>query len=364
MKIVQLITRMDTVGGAQIHVRDLASSLKEAGHSVYVVTGGTTTIYEELTIIHCTSLIRNLNVVADIHAFLEIRSILKKIRPDVMATHSSKAGIIGRLAGWSLRIPTLFTAHGWSFTEGVVGKKKKMYRMIERLIGRISDGVITVSAYDEKLAITHKVLPPEKIKTIHNGVRETVHARVSRHSSDRLTMVMVARFAAPKQQLALLKALTKMQQYEWEMVFAGEGPLLQQAQQFVESVGLNERVQFLGNCHDITAILQKSDVFILLSDWEGLPLSILEAMQCGLPIIASDVGGVSEAVRQSENGYIILPKDEGELVAKLSLLVTNPTLRLKMGQQSRMLYEKHFTFEQMYEKTFAYYEEIIEMKLY
>lgn len=125
MKIVQVITRMDTIGGAQLHVRDLCIALMEKGHSVYVVTGGNVTLYKELDTIHCQSLIRNLNVVADIKAFVKVRHIIKNIQPDIIATHSSKAGVIGRLAGWSLRIPTIFTAHGWSFTEGVEAKKKK-----------------------------------------------------------------------------------------------------------------------------------------------------------------------------------------------------------------------------------------------
>ncbi|WP_318616811.1 glycosyltransferase family 4 protein [Sporosarcina sp. YIM B06819] len=360
MKIVQVITRMDTIGGAQLHVRDLCIALAEEGHSVYVVTGGNLTLYEELNTVYCQSLMRNLNVVADIKAFLELRSILKSMQPDVIATHSSKAGVIGRLVGWSLRIPTLFTAHGWSFTEGVAGKKKRMYRMIERLMGRMTKGVITVSEYDKQLALKHKVLPLEKLLTIHNGVHETELSRDYRHPDNRLTMVMVARFAPPKQQLDLLKALTKLQQFEWEMLFAGDGPLLREAQCFVESEGLNDRVQFLGNRHDISAILQMSDIFLLLSDWEGLPLSILEAMQCSLPVIASDVGGINEAVKHSVNGYLISPKEEAELVDKLAVLLTSPSLRRQMGEHSRLLYEQHFTFEQMHDKTFAYYEKIIE----
>lgn len=361
MKIVQVITRMDTIGGAQLHVKDQCIALIERGHSVYVVAGGDASLYDELPIIHCQSLMRDLNIVADIKAFVELRNILKSIQPDVIATHSSKAGVIGRLAGWSLRIPTLFTAHGWSFTEGVEGKKKKMYRTIERWMGRITKGVITVSEYDKQLAIQYKVLPPEKLLTIHNGVHETALSRNIWHPGNRLTLVMVARFAQPKQQLRLLKALTKIQQLEWEILFAGDGPLLKEAQCFVDSEGLNDRVQFVGNRHDITAILQKSDIFLLLSDWEGLPLSVLEAMQCGLPVIASDVGGVNEAVKHSVNGYLIPPKDEGELVDKLTALLMSSSLRLQMGEQSRLLYEKHFTFEQMHDKTFAYYEKIIDL---
>jgi len=146
------------------------------------------------------------------------------------------------------------------------------------------------------------------------------------------------------------------------MYFAGEGPKLQEAQDYAENTGLSDRVYFLGNRKDVTELLHQSDLFALMSDWEGLPLSILEAMRCGLPIIASDVGGVNEAVRQSKNGYLIPKNDSKELVDKLTMLLTKPALRLEMGNSGRKLYEDNFTFEKMHKETFSYYEKVIKSK--
>jgi len=367
LKIVQIITHMDTIGGAQVHVSDMCIRLKESGSDVYVIAGGGKNVYEALNeegilFIYSKNLIRKLNVVSDIKSVLEIRKIVKKINPDIIATHSSKAGIVGRIAGWSLRIPTVFTAHGWSYTDGVSKRKKRFYILIEKVVARISSGVIAVSKYDEALALKHKVLPIRKITTIHNGVHDVEGDLKEQHiySDDQPNIVMVARFALPKKQLQLLEALNHLQHIKWKICFAGDGPLLKEAQDYVQEMKLSDRVNFLGNCEDVTSLLFKSDLFILISDWEGLPLSILEAMRCGLPIIASDVGGVKEAVIQNENGFLIPKNDFKQLIEKLSYLLTDPLQRLKMGRRGRVIYEENFNFERMYEETLTYYKKVIQ----
>jgi len=359
---------MDTVGGAQAHVRDIANGQKKSKHTIYLMAGGGKNdhkSFEEGKIhqIFSSHLIRNLNVLSDIKAVFEIRKVVKKIRPDILAIHSSKAGIIGRVVGWSLGIPTVFTVHGWSFTEGIPIKKKRAYILIEKAIGLISDGVITVSEYDKRLALQYRVLPEKKIVTIHNGVHDIVDKRVEQ-IDERPKIIMVARFSPPKKQLQFLKALSCLTDLRWEMYFVGEGELLKEAQKFVVDEGLSDRVYFWGNRNDVAELLYKSHLFVLLSDWEGLPLSILEAMSCGLPIVASDVGGVKEAVIQSINGFVIPRDDDADLINKLTLLLTDSSMRIKMGKESRILYEKNFTFDLMHEKTLAYYKQVIQKKRY
>ncbi|KAA0944217.1 glycosyltransferase family 4 protein [Sporosarcina sp. ANT_H38] len=367
MKIVQLITQMDTVGGAQVHVRDIAHGQEKIGHTIYLVAGGNESNHDifgkdKSNLIYSNYLIRSLHLIWDLKAVFEIRKIIKEIGPDLIATHSSKAGVIGRIAGWTLNIPTIFTAHGWSFTEGVQNKKKWFYILIEKAIGLISDGVITVSKYDEQLALRYKVLPKRKIITIHNGVHD-IQVNKKVEYVDRVPkIIMVARFAPPKKQLQLLDALNRIRNIPWEMYFAGEGVQLEEAKNFVEHADLMNRVHFLGNREDINDLLNKSHIFVLLSEWEGLPLSILEAMRSSLPIIASDVGGVKEAVLQSINGYVIPRNDSSDLIDKLTILLTSPELRLEMGNKSRLSYENNFTYDKMQEETLDYYEKVIQTK--
>lgn len=365
MKIVQIITRMDDVGGAQIHVRDIVEELQNSGHQIYLITGDKENIHKEIEgtgtrLINSQHLIRNLSPVSDIKAILELRKYLKEIKPDLVATHSSKAGIVGRIAGWSLGIPTIFTAHGWAYTDGVSPQKRKLYILIEKMTGWISKGVITVSDYDQKLALKHKVLPQRKMLTIHNGVHDI--EMVTRKVCDKKIpqLIMVARFAPPKQQLQLLKVLNDIRDIPWQISFAGDGPQLAEAKSFVKVKGLEERVSFLGNRSDVECLLEQADLFVLISNWEGLPLSVLEAMRCGLPIIASDVGGVKEAVKDSRNGFLI-PKHHMQLLRKrLVTLLSDSDVRLKMGKESREIYQTHFKFEKMYEKTVTFYEQLVQ----
>lgn len=362
-----MITRMDVVGGAQNHVRDLAIGLKSKGHAITIISGENENIHQsigtaEIQCFHSKYLKRALHPWKDFKAFFEIRKELKRIQPNLIATHSAKAGIIGRVAGWSLGIPTVFTAHGWSFTEGIPKKKRFFYKNIERAVNTATSGIITVSKYDLQLAKDNKVAPSEKIYTIHNGVHNLPAIPRVKQETTVLKFTMVARFAKPKRQLEVVKALEKFDQSTWQLTFAGDGPLQQEVARYVEKHKLTESVLFLGNERNIEGLLAHSDVFILLSDWEGFPLSILEAMRSGLPIIASDVGGVSESVQHGENGFLIKRNDAEQLHQMIKALLENQGLRIEMGKASRRNFERQFTFEQMLTKTDAYYKKIIEKK--
>ncbi|WP_419957284.1 glycosyltransferase family 4 protein [Psychrobacillus psychrotolerans] len=360
MRIVQLITHMNEIGGAQIHVRDISNRLVHDGHLVTVISGGDEKIADELligaiTYMHSKYLIRNVNLIKDFNSILDIRKKLKILKPDIVAIHSSKAGVIGRIVCWSLRIPFVFTAHGWAFTEGVGKKKKFFYRNVEKVIGKLSKKVITVCDQDRNLALRYRVLPSEKIETIHNGVLDKQNTVLMKENREIVKISMIARFEKPKQQLELLKALLFVKELNWHMTFVGDGSFKKICTKFVQENYLGHKVTFLGSSSIVSDILSDSDLFVLTSAWEGLPLSVLEAMVHGLPIIASNVGGVKEAVIDSENGFLI----RNNLSELLSILVEDELLRKRMGEKSREIYEASFTFEKMYTKTISAYQNLI-----
>lgn len=366
MKILQLITRMDTIGGAQVHVRDISVGLRNLGHDVHLISGIGGNIFgefeaENIPYIECKELKRDINILSDIKAFWCLRKAIQQIDPDIIAIHSSKAGIIGRLVGKSLRIPTVYTAHGWSFTEGVPIRKKRIYKIIERCIGRITDGVITVSEYDRNLAINEKVIKPDRIETIHNGVKVSELSEVKAPREKITTLIMVARFSPPKKQLTLIRCLANIRK-PYKMLFVGDGPFLENAKNYSRELGLETVITFTGNRRDVENLLISSDIFVLLSDWEGLPISIIEAMGCGMPVIATDIGGISELIKENENGFLIRKHDMDHLQQKIELLLTNPVLRKRMGKQSRRIYETNFTFERMLHRTNDFYFKIVKQK--
>lgn len=362
MRIVQLITHMYEVGGAQVHVLDISKRLEADGHRVSILYGTENQLAEELFVneieyIPLNHLIRKVNVIKDILAFWEIRKTLKQKKPDIVAIHSSKAGIIGRIACWTLGIPFVFTAHGWAFTDGVEKNKQFFYRLLEKWIGKITKKVITVCDYDRILALHHQVLTSAKLETIHNGVIDRSNPNKHIAPVEIVKILMVARFDIPKKQLELLEALALIKELNWHMIFAGDGRLREQAAQYVQEHNLGHKVTFLGNHSNVSDLLHDADIFVLTSSWEGLPLSILEAMSHGLPIIASNVGGVKEAVRNSENGFLI----HHNLPVLLSTLIEDPFLRKQMGKKSREIYETSFTFERMYSQTLLSYKNLIKL---
>ncbi len=366
LKIVQLITRMDVIAGAQNHVRDISIALQHEGHQVIVVTGGNSSRYpdvldEGISVNYIAELLRDINLLLDIKAFLKMRRLFKKLQPDIIAIHSSKAGIIGRLVAFSLRIPVVFTAHGWSFTDGVQLSKRVIYRWIERIAAIVSDGVITVSDYDMQLALTYKVVSMKKITTIHNGVHDIDRNLYCKQTVGVPKIIMVARFAPPKKQLELLHVLMQLQQYEWTMHFIGDGPELEEARKLVDSVNIHSCVHFEGASENVCLHLSNAHIFILLSDYEGLPLSILEAMRAGLPVIASNVGGVKEAVT-AENGFLVETTDTESIKKSIVQLISDKKMRMSMGHNSRQLYEEHFTFQRMLTETRDFYQKIIEKR--
>jgi glycosyltransferase involved in cell wall biosynthesis len=364
MKIVQVITVSEPIGGAQVHVRDLSRALVELGHEVTVFVGDEGLFTRELRQlgIEChilQHLKRPINPYYDILAAWEIRSQLAKIKPDLVATHSSKAGWLGRLAGYSLGIPTVFTAHGWAFTEGAGKFKQIIYALAEKLAAPLAAKIITVSDYDRNLALRYQVGGVDKLVTIHNGVPDVSEGLWAEPGLSAPRLIMVARLQWPKDHGSLLKALSVLRDIDWEMELVGDGPLRPQMQQIVADLRLETRVRFLGERTDVQQLLAKAQVFVLTSNFEGFPLSTLEAMRAKLPVIATAVGGVGEAVRDGVNGFLVPRGDDKTLAARLRQLLSTPELRVRFGETGRKDFEADFTVMHMVKETLKVYNSVL-----
>lgn len=368
LKVAYLITRSDTVGGAHVHVLDLAARAQSEGHQVEVLVGGDGPYAallrdKGLQVVNLRYLVRPIRPHIDVLAVWECWRALKRFKPDVVHTHSTKAGLVGRVAARLAGLPVVFTAHGWAFTEGIAERSRKFAVHLERLAARLSDAIICVSEYDRRLALRLRVGNESLIRRIHNGVPDVAPAlRCCASQGNVVKIVCVARLDVPKNHALLLKALATVIGVPWVLELIGDGPLTDTVRQMVHALGLTDRVVFSGLCSDVPTRLARADVFVLVSNWEGLPLSILEAMRASLPVVASNVGGVAELVNDGVTGFLVPKGDVAVLADRLSRLLGDAALRQQMGHAGRDVYEHEFGFETMYQRTQQVYRDVIKQK--
>lgn len=349
-----------------MHVRDLSKRLLEDGHEVMVVVGGEGPFTNALRAAGVEYrplrfLVRPIRPARDLAAFWELRRALLEWRPDVVAAHSSKAGVLARLAARSVGVPVVYTAHGWSFTEGIPELQRRLFAVVERMVGPLADCIIVVSEYDRQLAIAHGIAPRDRVVVVHNGVPDVPQGHRARPAVHPPRLIMVARFEPQKDHMTLLRALAGLRDLEWELELVGNGPTLEAVRAEARRLDMLRRIRFMGVRHDVADRLVAAQVFVLTSRWEGFPLSVLEAMRAGLPVVASDVGGVREAVAHGRSGFVVPRGDADALRATLVPLLMQPQLRDRMGAEGRKRYESYFTFERMYRNTLQIYQRVSRM---
>jgi glycosyltransferase involved in cell wall biosynthesis len=351
MNILFIITRADAIGGAQVHVKDLAVSLQEDHHKVLVLTGESGIYNEDLDqagieSIACDSLKRTVNPVMDGKSLRYILYIVDQFKPDLIAAHSSKTGILARLASQITKVPCVFTAHGWSFTTGIPEPSRTIYRWLEKLTASLADKIGLQAG-----------MSSDKLLTIHNGMKDVgVALKANQAQAAPIKVAMVARFDRQKDHQTLIEAFKDL---KGELLLIGDGPGLEGVKARVEQLGMNDRVSFLGFRQDIAEILATVQIYALISNWEGLPCTIIEAMRAGLPVVASDVGGVREIVIDGQTGYLVPRGDIQTVRQKLDYLLSNEQARISMGILGRQKYESQLTFQHMYAKTLSTYQAAI-----
>ena len=368
MHVAFVITRGDAVGGATIHVRDMARYLLDRGDLATVLVGDTPggndealaeLLRHDIPCRRIASLRRAINPMHDLAAVHGLAKALRAIQPDLVSTHTAKAGILGRLAARVTGLPVIFTPHGWAITDRISSTGGRIFRLAERAAAPMAHTIVNVCDAEKRLAEAHRIAPERKLAVIHNGVRDIPFGLRADSSIDPPRLVMVARFEAPKDHETVLHALAPLRNFEWRMEFVGNGPREQATRTLANELGLDRRIVFSGHTTDTAAKLSGAQIFVLASKSEGFPRSILEAMRAGLPVVASDVGGIAEAVAHRETGFVVPRNDTASLSEALASLITRPDLRQRFGRAGRHRYELNFTFEQMAGTTLALYRQVL-----
>ena len=358
--IAMVITRGDVIGGAQTHVAELTVGLIARGHRVTVFAGGKGAFSDRLAdagadIVDLPGLSREIAPLRDANTILRFGRMLKRHAPDLVACHSSKAGIVGRAAARLAGIPSVFTAHGWAFAEGIPQPRRWFYRLIERRMSRFCRAVITVSEADARLAVEGGVARHAPLIAIHNGLPDHPPAPFPAHETEP-RLLMVARLVEQKNHAALLRALARVTDRAFHLDLVGEGPLGDELKALAKSLNLQDRVTFHGYRSDVPAFIERASLVVLLSHWEGLPISLIEAMRLGRPLVASDVGGVRELFGASPIGWLVPSDDPASLASLLRDALEDHEQLKRLGANARKRFEEAFSVDVMVDRTLQVYE--------
>lgn len=364
MRVLYVVTRSDAIGGAQVHVIDLCQALLDDGHEVLVLAGGHGPFHaalarRDIPFRVAPSLVRPISPLRDAAALVDILRVLGEWQPDLAALHTAKAGFLGRIACRLTGTPAVFTPHGWPVIDRFSSWNAVVFQWAQRLVARLAERVINVSQFEVDLARTHKMAPAGRLALVYNGIPDIpAHLRAD-PAQEPPRILMVGRMEPPKDHATLLEALALLKAYPWTLDLAGDGPLEAGLRRRASELGIQHRVRFLGFARDPRPIYRQAQIFALSSRFEAFPYTVLEAMRAGLPVVASKLGGIPEAVLDGRTGYLPPASDSQAWSACLARLLADPLRRRQMGAAGRDRFLGAFTLDQMLQQTLALYEQVV-----
>ncbi len=373
MKICHIITRM-ILGGAQENTFLTCKGLAGRGHEVILLSGpqegaegslrdrcrGAGFRFEIIE-----SMLRQVSPLNDWRALRAMRAWLRRERPDVVHTHSSKAGILGRVAARRAGVPIiLHTVHGMSFNRTQGPWIQRVYRDLERYCARFTDRIISVADAMNDQMVAAGVAPRVKCVTVYSGM-EVEHFDPARYDraairasldipADAVVVATVARMFTNKGYEQLIPAMPKIVQQADRVHFLwiGDGPCREQYLQQVARMGLRDRVHLTGLVppEQVGQWLSGADILAHASQWEGLPRVVVQALLLEKPAVAFDIDGTPEVVLDGRTGALVRLNDIDELAKGIVWLAADANLRRQLGQQGRELCLKRFDWRTMVEQ--------------
>jgi glycosyltransferase involved in cell wall biosynthesis len=370
---VMLVITKGEAGGAQSHVLALCQALMHRVKFTVVIGGPVeaSVLGRELSALGITvcpmpGMVESLNPLKLWPAVQQLVQLIAAHPPDLIHAHSAIAGLAARLACRTTARPVIYTVHGFGFKAEIPWLRRTVASLAERALARHTTHMICVSKYERELA---GVLPIEqhRVQVIANGiallppsteVKETPPAPVGDEPLPRL--IMVARMKSPKRQDLLLQALSIVRNTlnkELPTTFAGDGPLTNDLKRQAAEFNLKQ-ITWAGDVADVPHLLTQHDVFVLLSDHEGMPITVLEAMRAGLCIVASDLPGIREQIAQNQEGLLVA-NDAGDIAEQLLRLIKEPYLKKRLGRAAKNMFENMFTADDMAKQVMAVYQKCL-----
>jgi len=328
----------------------------------------------DVTLINLKHLERNVRPAKDVLTFFAILILLLKNRYHIIHTHSSKPGVLGRLAAWIVGVPVIIhTVHGFPFHDIMNGFLKSFFIGVERIMTGLTDCLITVSNLNLKKIIDLNIAPIAKLTNIYSGIdfkkfntQNVGSLKTELSISDSTKLVgIIGRLSLQKDPLCLIRAIPIIRESfpNTHFVFAGTGELRNEVDQEIEELGLNDHITLLGNRDDIPSILHSIDLFVLSSIYEGLGRSLTEAMYCKVPVVATNVEGVPELVQNQMTGCLVEPRDKIGLANGIIYQLGNPERAQLMAENAFRFVDSNFDVHRMVKQIDNLYQKQIRIRL-
>ncbi len=381
MHICHVITRL-IVGGAQENTVLTCEGLHERGHQVTLITGPTRGPEGSLVqrarqggyeYVEIPELIRAVNPWMDMRARRMLALEFSRRRPDVVHTHSSKAGIVGRWAARDARVPlVIHTIHGMSFNRTQPTLVRKLYAWLERQAARRSHALVTVADALITQSLAAGVGRREMYKTVYSGmeVEQFTPTRYDRAglrqewgvADDEVVVGTVARLFRRKgyEQLVPIMKAAAERMPKLRFVWIGDGAQRPEYERQLETLGLRERTTLVGLVPpaEVPRYLAGCDILAHTSQWEGLPRGVVQALLMRVPVVAFDIDGTPEVVFNDQTGKLVPLNDEERFVAGLCELAEDVKLRQRLGAAGRELCLERFDWRRMVSDLEGLYERL------
>lgn len=375
-KVLHIITHLP-VGGAQDNTLITVEDLDRSKYDVHLLCGQSGEWMEraeaiaDLSLIYNKFLVRPIHIIYDCIATFQMIALMKKEKYDVVHTHSSKPGFIGRLAAKMAGVPIIVhTIHGFPFHDFMPKWVQLFYIKLEQWASVFSNKLITVSNLNLKKAVELKIAPTEKFVNIYSGIRfekfqgckdpvrkkEEINLPVNKK-----IIGMVGRLSEQKAPQLFIEAIPQIVTAypDCHFILVGDGELRPKLEKMVKALRIESFVSFPGFRHDVSEILSILDVFVLSSIYEGLGRSLTEAMYMKRPVIATAVEGVPELVENEKTGFLIPPLNVAEISEKVLKFLLDPKLAAEYGENAHQKVVHLFAAEKMVEEIDQLYQTMI-----
>lgn len=348
LRVAQIVTKF-TAGAGGITLRGaLALDRDRYSTTIMAAAGGSLSGEAEaagLEVIPLRHMAPDLNPRMDARGLKELTAHLEAGRFDLVHTHSAKAGALGRIAAHRVGVPAIHSIHGFPFHEFQSAARRAVYLAIERRLAGITDYFLTDGTVVAAEAVRLGIAPPDRVRAIASPVDDGI-PRVTEAARDEARRLLglprrsrvvgtAARLDAQKCPLDMVRAIAALERPDVWMAWIGDGELRRETERLIDRKGLRDRFLLLGERRDVPRLLPAFDVFAMSSLYEGLPCAVVEAMACGIPVVATAVASVPEVVIPGRTGLLASPGDASSLSRALAYVLDHPCEGARMAAAAR-----------------------------